>query len=311
MLRLFASFFLLYSFSHADAALVTRQKVLMGTFVSISIDAEHKALISPAFYILKNIDASLSSFNANSPIYKLNHQKSARLNRYSYEALKLSLEYYKETDGYFDIAVGKITKDLYRFGLDERVASQEALKKASTDIHGLLFNKEEAIITDNIKIDLGGMGKGYGVDKLTAFLNSHDVVNAVIALSGDIRCIGACNIAVNNPLRAQGTLASFSMTNSGVSTSGNYNRYVKDVKHNHLINPKNKTSQKNFISVTLISKLPSATLDAYATAVSVMSEAKAYAFLDAKKIAYIILQTDKKLVVSKNIQNYVSHLKFK
>jgi len=156
MLRLFASL-LLFTLLHADTALVTRQKVLMGTFVSISVDEEHKALIAPAFDILKNIDASLSSFDANSPIYKLNHHKSAKLNRYSYEALKLSLAYYKETDGYFDIAVGKITKDLYRFGLDERVASQEALKKTSTNIHGLLFNKEEAIITDNIKIDLGGI----------------------------------------------------------------------------------------------------------------------------------------------------------
>ena len=310
MLRLLASLLLL-TLLNAHAELVERQKVMMGTFVSIAVDMQHKELISPAFNLLQTIESSLSSFDKNSSIYKLNHDKSAKLDRYSYEALKLSFDYYKETDGYFDIAVGKITKDLYRFGLDERVASSKSLKKASTSISGLFFNQEEAIITDTIKIDLGGMGKGYGVDKLRAYLKANAVKHAVIALSGDIRCIGECPVAVNDPLREGAVLATFQMKNSGVSTSGNYNRYVKDVAHNHLINPKNKSSEKNFISVTLIAKLPSATLDAYATAVSVMPIKRAYAFLNAHQLAYIVLQSNKVLRVSKNIQEYVKDLKLK
>ncbi len=310
MLRLLASLLLL-TLLNAYAELVERQKVMMGTFVSIAVDIQHKELIAPAFNLLQTIESSLSSFDKNSPIYKLNHDKSTKLDRYSYEALKLSLEYYKETDGYFDIAVGKITKELYRFGLDERVASSKSLKQASTAISGLLFNKDEAIITDTIKIDLGGMGKGYGVDKLRAYLKANDVKYAVIALSGDIRCIGECPVAVNNPLREGAVLATFQMKNSGVSTSGNYNRYVKDVAHNHLINPKNKSSETNFISVTLIANLPSATLDAYATAVSVMPIKRAYAFLDGHQLAYIVLQSNRVLRVSKNIQEYVKDLKLK
>ena len=292
-----------------SAAMLTRQKVLMGTFVSISVQEEKKALIPMAFSLLQTIESSLSSFDSNSPIYKLNHNKSARLDKYSYEALKLSKNYYKQTDGYFDIAVGSITKDLYRFGKKERIVSQKSLQKASTNLDALLFNTKEAIIPDTLKIDLGGMGKGYGVDRVSTLFRNHGVKNAIVALSGDIRCLGTCKIAVYNPLNPKNPLATFYITQSGVSTSGNYNRYVGDVEHNHLINPKKKSSEQNFISVTLISKLPSATLDAFATAVSVMPPKQAHDFLSSYPLAYIILQTDKKLIVSKNIKSYVSKFK--
>ncbi|MEN4053198.1 MULTISPECIES: FAD:protein FMN transferase [Sulfurimonas] len=310
MLRLFLVL-LLCLVLEADEGLVTRQKVLMGTFVTLSVESAHKELIEPSFRVLNNIEKSLSSFDENSPIYKLNHNKSAKLDSYSYEALQLSLEYYKQTDGYFDIAIGKITKDLYRFGQDERVAVKKELKAASTDMNGFEFNKDEAIITDDIKVDLGGMGKGYGVDKTVAFLKKHKVQKAIVALSGDIRCIGGCKVIVNNPLREDIPLASFTINNSGVSTSGNYNRYVKEKKYNHLINPKTKESASNFLSVTLISKLPSATLDAYATAVSVMPKNKAYMFLDLQPLAYIILESDKSLHISHDINDYVDDLKRK
>lgn len=311
MLRLFMLFFSLLLLSEANEYLVTRQKVLMGTFVTISVDNAHKASLKPAFKLLDDIENSLSSYKKNSPIYKLNYDKTVKLDTYSYEALMLSGDYYKQTDGYFNIAIGSVTKDLYHFGEDERVVSKKELTKASTNFNALIFNENEAIITDNIKIDLGGMGKGFGVDKVTQFLKKQGAKNAVIALSGDIRCIGECTIAVNNPLSLEKKLARFKMKDCAVSTSGNYNRYVKSKQHNHLINPKTKSSEQNFISVTLIATIPSATLDAYATAISVMPLSKAYAFLEKHDIAYIILQTNNKLIVSQNIYQYVKELELK
>jgi len=296
----------------ANGDMITRQKILMGTFVTISIEDKHRELIEPVFILLKHIEASLSSYNKNSPIFKLNMNKSAQLDNYSYEALKLSLGYYKETDSYFNIAVGKITKDLYRFGEEERIVSKKELQNASTSLSGLIFNKKEAIISDVIKIDLGGMGKGYAIDKVTHFLKDKGNMKAVIALSGDIRCIGRCYIGVQNPFEENKILANFYLDNSAVSTSGNYRRFIYSKEYNHLINPKTKISENNFASVTLISdKLSSATLDAYATAVSVMPPQTAYDFLKKQKLAYIVLQTDKQLLISSNIQHYVENLKLK
>lgn len=291
------------------AQMLQRTKVLMGTFVSIAVDKEHKSLLQPSFDIIEAVDASLSSYKENSPISTLNRFKKADLDPYSLEAVKLSLGYYKQTDGYFDIAIGKITKDLYRFGVNERVVATKELESSSTSLEAVTLQNNRAQIKGDVKIDLGGMGKGFGVDKVNEFLKQNNVKKAIIALSGDIRCIGECSINVKNPLSEKTPLASFTLCDSGVTTSGTYNRYIKSQKYNHLINPKTKHSQQEFLSITLISTLASATLDAYATAVSVMPKQEAYTFLNSHDLAYIVLQTDQKLVVSENISEYVSDFK--
>jgi thiamine biosynthesis lipoprotein len=195
---------------------------------------------------------------------------------------------------------------LYRFGEDERVPSEEELKEAHVSFANLTFDEEKASLSTNTKVDLGGMGKGFSVDKAAAFLREKKVDDAVISASGDIRCLAICKIEIQNPF-GELPLASFETLapDTAISTSGNYNRYVKSTQNNHLINPKTKVSQDKFISLTLISHLPNSDIDAYATAASVMSSEKAYAFLDTLPLAYIILQADKKLVVSQNINKYV------
>ncbi len=97
---------------------------------------------------------SLSLYNKNALLYKLNRDKKISLGDYLYEALSLSQKYYKKSDGYFDITVGKITKDLYRFGEDERVPASKELEEAKVDFLGLSFNKYEASLQSEIKIDL-------------------------------------------------------------------------------------------------------------------------------------------------------------
>jgi len=63
-----------------------------------------------------------------------------------------------------------------------------------------------------------------------------------------------------------------------------------------------------FTSITLIGSISSASLDAYATAASVMPISKAYEFLDTLGIGYIIVQSDKEIVISKNIASHVKNL---
>ncbi len=298
---------------NASAEMITRTKVQMGTFVTITLDEQYKKRLTPAFSIVDLVDKSLSSYNKNSPIYILNHDKHAllysKLYSYTYEALVLSDNYYKKTDAYFNIAIGSITKDLYRFGDDERMPNTKELENSDVSFSALTFDENEAKITENIKIDLGGMGKGFAVCKVADYFRLHGVKKAKIAASGDIRCLGSCKIEINNPLDSK-PLASFDTKEDdmGISTSGNYNRYVKSAKNNHLINPKTKRSQNNFISITLVSKLPSSDLDAYATAVSVMPKRKAFSFLDSLEVGYIVLDNQKDLVVSENIELYVNDL---
>jgi len=285
-----------------EAQMLTRTKVAMSTYVSISLDASKKREFAPAFSIVKAVDSSLSSYKKNSPIFQLNRDKKVKLDAYSLEALRLAERYYKRTDGYFNVAIGSITKELYHFGEDERLPDAEALKRSDVNIAALHIKNGIATIAKSMKIDLGGMGKGFCVDKVSAYLRKQGIKKAKVAASGDIRCLSKCRIDVQNPF-GEKPLYSFTTKEAdmGISTSGNYNRYVGTSKENHLINPKQKHPQREFVSITLISKLPNSDLDAYATAASVMPKAKALEFLETLNAAYILLTIQGELLISKNI----------
>ncbi|WP_229855077.1 FAD:protein FMN transferase [Candidatus Sulfurimonas marisnigri] len=293
-----------------EAKTISRTQIIMSTFVTVSVEEENKNYIEDAFNIIKDVDNSISSYNPNSIIYQLNKNLfKIGLDKYSYEALTLSQRYYKRTDGYFDITIGSVTKKLYKFGEEQRVPTSKELSGAIVKIQGLHVEKEKACMEYGMQVDLGGMGKGFAVDKVAEYFRNKDVVNATIRASGDIRCLSTCMLHVQDPF-SEGHLLSFetSKNDLGITTSGNYNRYVGTTKNNHLINPKLKAPQTKFISITLIGSMPSADLDAYATAASVMPTKKGYEFLNSLGVGYIVMQCDKKIIISENISKFTKNL---
>ena len=278
----------------------------MGTFVTLTLeDQEH--LIEDGFVLFKEVDFALSSYKKEADIYKLNHTGYVKLHPYTYEALKLCERYYHETQGYFDITVGSITKGLYRFGEhNEFIPHPKLLKELKIGFNKIEFDKESASIKEGVKVDLGGMGKGFGVQKVAEYFLKNGVQKAVIAASGDIRCIGSCEIALQDPF-SEDTLFTLrtKKAQSGITTSGNYRRYVASKNNNHLINPYLKQNEKTFASITLISELSSADLDAYATAASVMPYERAIKFLNSLALGYILVTVERDIVMSKNLANYV------
>ena len=116
----------------------TRSQVIMGTFCSISLEDNRSKHIQEGFELLKTIELSLSSYDKNAKVYRLNHKEKILSDEYLDEVLKKSREMYQESNGYFDITIGSVTKGLYHFGEKGQVPSQEALEKAS--IHTFLHS---------------------------------------------------------------------------------------------------------------------------------------------------------------------------
>jgi len=297
---------LFFFFNVLIFAQTTRTKILMGTYASITLE-ERLDLIQEGFEIISEIENSLSTYKNTSTTELLNTYKWVKLDTHTYEALSLSKKYYDDTHGYFNIAVGGITKNLYHFGEDkEFIPHGRILDLANTNIKGIHFNKHEASLDKNIKIDFGGMGKGYAVDKVKAYYLKQGIKKAQIALSGDIACIGRCRVGVQNPFKEDSVLFEFKSKHhlSAISTSGTYNRYVKNQKNNHLIDPHTNKPQASFSSITLVSTLSNADLDAYATAASVMPIQMSIKFLDALDLAYIVITNNKQIRLSKNHTAY-------
>jgi thiamine biosynthesis lipoprotein len=283
----------------AQEKMHTRTQVLMGTFVSITLQKTDNQKLTKSFELIKEIEDSLSTYNPNASLFILNESHQIPLDPYLVEAIILSRSYYEQTNGYFDITIGAISKDLYHFGEEQTNSpSKKELQNAHLDIHGISIDKQHIIIDENITIDLGGMGKGYGADKVAEYLAEQNITEGIIALSGDIRCLNRCEIYLQSPYSEQ-TFAKIKNKKAqlSISTSGTYRRFSNKKEEHHLINPKTASQGNEFVSVSLFTTADNAKIDAYATAISVMPKAEALAFLDKmKNIGFVLVDKQGKIL---------------
>ncbi|MDX1296003.1 MAG: FAD:protein FMN transferase, partial [Sulfurimonadaceae bacterium] len=121
----------------AAQPLTERTQVHMGTFATITLPSSDQAWFEKSFDLIRSVEKSLSSYDVEADIARLNKQRRISIGPYTYEALSLSRKYYEESEGYFDITVGSITKKLYRFGAEERLVSDTAIQESMTGFAGL------------------------------------------------------------------------------------------------------------------------------------------------------------------------------
>ena len=128
----------------------------------------------------------------------------------------------------------------------------------------------------HVKLDLGGVAKGYGIEQIIQLLKNHGIHNAIVNAGGDLKAIGQhgrrpWKVGVRDPRDKQAVLATLDVNDGeSVFTSGNYERfYVYEGKrYHHIIDPRTGYPAQGTASVTLIHK-DASTADAAATALFV------------------------------------------
>lgn len=269
----------------ANKSPVERVQYVMGTRANVYLpDGDHKSA-GESLEIINRLDALLSDYRENSEISQINRYagiKPVKVDPLVVEVLERSVEVAERTDGAFDPTIGALTIDVYRFGREnERVPSEEEIQKALS-----LVNYREMEITEGtvylekkgMKIDLGGIGKGFAVDKAVELLKDRGIKKAVVSISGDMRMYGFKNsVGIQHP-DGKGVIASFNTGYSdiAISTSGDYRRFIKKdgrIFH-HLIEPSEGSPRRDFSSVTVLTYMDSAKADAYSTAFFVMGREK-------------------------------------
>jgi thiamine biosynthesis lipoprotein len=115
-----------------------------------------------------------------------------------------------------------------------------------------------------MRIDLGGIGKGYAVDRGVAILKARGIEHAVVSAGGDSRLIGdhmgrPWVIAIQHPDNPQKVVTRIPVSDTAVSTSGDYERYFDEngVRYHHIIDPRTGHSASQVRSATILA--PTAT----------------------------------------------------
>ena len=272
---------------------------------------------------LKLVDQSLSTFNKQSTISRINRNETVKADRMFVEVFNLAQQISSETEGAFDITVAPLV-NLWGFGFKkgtlptrEKIDSIRPLigyRKVS--LQGRTIQKANPRIT----LDCSAIAKGYGADIVARFFKQNDITNYMIEIGGEIVTSGNSEhrvpwkIGINKPVddkqnKNQDIITVLNVTDKAMATSGNYrNFYYKGgKKYAHTIDPcTGRPVQHSLLSATVLAR-DCATADAYATAFMVMGIDKAKEVLDRhpELMAYFIYSAGGKLHTwhSKSMEN--------
>ncbi|RLD29785.1 MAG: FAD:protein FMN transferase [Bacteroidetes bacterium] len=270
------------------------------------------------FYV---INKSMSTYQVNSDISKLNRNEAVLVDRHFIKVLDASHVIYKQTKGAFDPTIGVLV-NAWDFGPEGEIANLDSLKIDSL-MQFVGLDKVNQINSTILKpkgtfIDFNAIAKGYGVDVIATFLEHRNIENYLIEIGGEIRAKGinfekqsAWKIGVENPNfeGEQSILKAITLHNESMATSGIYRKFKVDEngnRYSHIINTKTGyPSKTNLLSISVIAK-NCMTADAYATAFKAMGIENVKTFLKEhpELKAFLIFENDKKELETLSINGF-------
>jgi thiamine biosynthesis lipoprotein len=287
---------------------------MMGTYVTIKIadadkpPAAKREAAEAAFGEIKRLEDLLSSFKADSVVSRINSAGTTEvlLDEDTFFVLERAKYFYEQSGGAFDVTVLPLL-ELWGFhGTHHRVPSDEEIKKAMEKIgcNKMILDRTKRsvrFVKPDMKIDLGGIGKGYAADKAVEILKRGGIKSAVVAVAGDIYCLGnkpdgrKWTIGIKDPRAKDKIIKDIELQDEAVSTSGGYERFfeLNGKKYSHIMNPvTGRPVENNLLSATVISQ-ESVASDALATAAMVLGEGKAEKLIESQKGAKVFIVRSK------------------
>jgi thiamine biosynthesis lipoprotein len=277
----------------------------MGTTFQIilyaEIDSIAEAASNSAFKTIDELNSILSDYLPNSELSQLSLSSESgnaiQVSPPLFELLMQSKRITEETNGWFDITIGPYThiwRGLNRMSEPE-LASELELEDAASRVgyQNVLIdeaNQTVKLLIKNMRLDPGGIGKGFASDKALETLYKYGITRALINAGGDITAgdppPGKSSWSVAVPVRFDEDSVRYeelNITNRAINTSGSLYQSVKidGTTYSHIINPKTGLGHTEQIQVSVISK-DGADADAFATALSVMPLNEAQALVNSK-----------------------------
>ena len=302
--------------------LFQRNELLMGNRFDLGVvgDDEVKAnqALDKAIIEIKRIETLLSTYQANSQINQVNSNAGispVKVDEEVFNLVERAQRISELTQGAFDLSYGSLDKSLWNFDQNmKQLPSKELAKNAVHLINFkniLLDRANETIFLAKIgmRIGFGGIGKGYAADQAKKVLVGLGFTDGIVNASGDMCAWGKradgedWTVGISNPDFPRDILSEFSLNDSAVATSGNYEKFVliDGQKYSHTIHPKTGFPMQGIKSVTVFA--PFAELaDALTTPIAVMGvEVGLHLMNQMKGVACIIIDDANQVFSTKNI----------
>ncbi len=299
---------------------VARTALIMGTLVEIkAVGGDEKDLegaINDAFSAMRQVERQFSSHLPESEISRLNQTDAAlEVSPPVFKLLQQGEEIRKASAGAFSMALGGVKK-LWAIEeesphiptTEELAVILPPLNQPAVRFEGERVRRSSA----RVKLDLGGIAKGFAVDRALEILRGAGIVSASVNAGGDIGLIGghgerAWRIGIQHPRRQGELLATIDIRDRAIVTSGDYERYFErdGVRYHHIFDPANGRPATACQSVSVLA--PEAALaDALATAVFVLGPKKGLQLLERfSNVGGVIVDSKGNIEATKEIKDHL------
>ncbi len=252
---------------------VYASKFLLGTLIESKVIVSDisfgKKVLYKAFKEIERIDSLYSLQNPKSLLNYVNsnaYKESIPLDSDSFKLFERAVYYSEKYEGLFDITIGKLT-ELWGFNSDREIKIPDStiIKEYMEFVNYRyieLDNKNRTIRfkKEGILLDLGGIAKGYAVDRAVKIVQSFGIRDFLIDAGGDIFVSGSnsqgqdWNIGIKHPRKPNDYIASFRATGIGIATSGDYERFaiIEGKRYHHILDPRDGFPGDKAQSVTVL-----------------------------------------------------------
>ena len=298
---------------------------IMGTVINVTVwhedDARAEEAIAAVMAEMRRIDQQYSPFIPTSELSRVNElapkstaKKPMPISAELVHIIQKAEHYSEISGGAFDITFASLARYYdYRKGLKPTDAQFKELVPQINYKFIHLDAKHNTVYFDHPKvyIDLGGIAKGYAVDRGAEILQQYGIANANVSAGGDSRVIGdklgkPWLVGIRNP-RADDKNAvaiTLPLENCAISTSGDYERFFIDKdgqRIHHIINPKTGKSPHGIISVSVIGPRGFDT-DPLTKTIFIMGADKGLALIDSLPgFDAVVIKEDGKVLYSKGL----------
>lgn len=296
----------------------------MGTVVEIILigDDYYKAeqAASEAFTEIRRIEKLMSPWIEDGDVFKLNLYAGKKWLKVSSDTLyviKKSVEISEHTNGAFDITLGPLIRLWQKAREKGFPPSVDEIRSFLNLVNfkDILISKDGKILLkrEGMSIDLGGIAKGYAVDKAFELLKMLGYKNLIVNAGGDLRVGGLkfgkpWTIGIRDPRNSEKLIAKISLSDSALATSGDYEKFFiyQSKRYHHIINPKDGLPAGGCRSVSIIAR-EGILADAMATAVFVLGPEKGYILCqNTKEFNCIIVDKYGNINITPSIKEIIS-----
>ena len=302
--------------------MVKRSQMLMGTLVFVTSFAADRetanAAASAAFAEIRQLESLLSTWIPTSDLSRLNAaagRAPVRVSAETMDLLKHSLAVAELTGGGFNIALGPAI-EAWNISKEPRIPSDEELARLKPLIDLSALHLDEAggtayLAHDGMRVDVGGIGKGFAADRAVDVMRRAGAVAGVIALSGDIKTFGAMPdgdaflFGIQHPREAVGLIGRIALKNEAISTAGDYERFFErdGVRYHHILDPATLSPGRRCQSVTIVAK-DGVMADGLDTGIFIMGPERGMALIERlTDVEGIIVDDQGRILVSSGLKD--------